>query len=306
MSKKHVKTLTRKKARWGYLFILPLCLGLIFQFGIPTIRSVIFSLLRVDLSAEGFRTTPIGLRNYYDALFVNTVFREKAVRSLLDMLLNLPLITIFSFFAASLINNKFRGRAVVRVIFFLPLVLAAPSLMNFDASDALQTMMGSGNNYKASQSLAGIESLNLANMLISSGVLPTAVARYLSEAAGRIYDVIILSGVQIIIFLAALQSIPPTMYEVAAIEGASAWESYWKITFPMTSPMIMTCMIFTIIDSFTASTNQTLSMIEDTAFGNSLNFGLSSAMSWIYSIMILLLLGVVTLIMRGVVRNYEG
>jgi len=95
------------------------------------------------------------------------------------------------------------------------------------------------------------------------------------------------------------------MYEVASIEGASAWESYWRITFPMTCPMIMTCMIFTVIDSFTSSTNKTLSMIEDVAFKN-FNHGLSSAMAWIYTILIMLLLGLVVLIMRKVVKRYEG
>ena len=95
------------------------------------------------------------------------------------------------------------------------------------------------------------------------------------------------------------------MYEVAAIEGASAWESYWRITFPMTCPMILTCMVFTIIDSFTGANNTTLTMIEDTAFNN-FNFGLSAAMSWIYTVLILLLLGLVVLMMRKVVKKYEN
>ena len=298
-------TLTKKKARYGYLFVLPLCFGLIFQFGIPVVESLRFAFSRVDVTSAGYTPTYVGIQNFYDALLVNTTFRERAVRSLLNMLLNLPLITVFSFFAASLVNQKFRGRGAVRVIFFLPLVLAAPSLMNFDAGDALQNMMGASGNFKASQSLTGIESLNLAQWMITSGILPTTVAQYLSGAADRIYDIIILSGVQILIFLAALQSIPPTMYEVAAIEGASPWESYWRITFPMTCPMILTCMIFTIIDSFTSSSNATLSMIENTAFSN-YNFGLSAAMSWIYTVLILLLLGLVTLVMRRVVRQYEA
>lgn len=303
--KKGMMTLNKKKARWGYLFVLPLIFGLIFQFGIPAVRSLWFAFCEVTVKGtEGFTATFDGLQNFYDALLVNTTFREKAVKSLLAVLLNLPLITIFSFFAASLLNQKFKGRWLVRTIFFLPLVLAAPALMNFDAGDALQNMMGSSGNFKASESLTGLESVNLANLLISSGVLPQTIANYLASAADRIYDIVILSGVQILVFLAALQSIPPTMYEVAAIEGASPWESYWRITFPMTCPMIMTCMIYTIIDSFTASTNATLEMIENTAF-TTFNYGLSSAMSWIYTVLILLLLGLVVLIMRKVVKQYE-
>ncbi len=298
-------TLSRKKARYGWLFVLPLCFGLIFQFGIPVLRSIQFAFSSVQVTENGMIPTFSGLSNFYTALMVNTTFREKAVQSLLNMLLNLPLITVFSFFAASLLNQKFKGRFLVRTLFFLPLVLAAPALMNFDAGDALQSMMGASGNFKSSQSLTGIESVNLAQWLISSGVMPQTIAEYLASAADRIYDIIILSGVQILIFLAALQSIPPAMYEVAAIEGASAWESYWRITFPMTCPMILTCMIFTIIDSFTGANNTTLDMIEDTAFNN-FNFGLSAAMSWIYTVLILLLLGLVVLMMRKVVKKYEN
>ena len=303
--RKGMMTLTRKKARWGYLFVLPLCFGLIFQFGIPALRSLYFAFSYVEVSGtEGLRPMFQGLKNFHDALLVNTNFREKAVQSLLAVLLNLPLITIFSFFAASLLNQKFRGRWLVRTIFFLPLVLAAPALMHFDAGDALQSMMGASGNFKSSQSLTGLESVNLANLLISSGILPQTIASYLAAAADRIYEIVILSGVQILVFLAALQSIPPTMYEVAAIEGASPWESYWRITFPMTCPMIMTCMIYTIIDSFTASTNATLEMIENTAF-STINYGLSSAMSWIYTLLVLALLGLVVVIMQKVVKQYE-
>ncbi len=305
MKKKKMMTLSRKKARYGYLFVIPLLFGLVFQFGIPAARSIQFAFSTVNISATGFSTVFNGIQNFYDALLVNTTFREKAVQSLLNMLLNLPLITIFSFFAASILNQNFKGRWLVRTLFFLPLVLAAPALMNFDAGDALQSMMGASGSFKASESLTGLQSYNLMSLLISSGVLPQNIALYLANAADRIYDIIILSGVQTLIFLAALQSIPPTMYEVASIEGASAWESYWRITFPMTSPMIMTCMIFTIIDSFTASTNATLTMIENMAFNN-FNFGLSAAMSWIYTILILLLLGLVVLLMRKVVKRYEG
>ena len=178
-------TLSRKKARYGWLFVLPLCFGLIFQFGIPVLRSIQFAFSSVQVTENGMIPTFSGLSNFYTALMVNTTFREKAVQSLLNMLLNLPLITVFSFFAASLLNQRFKGRFLVRTLFFLPLVLAAPALMNFDAGDALQSMMGASGNFKSSQSLTGIESVNLAQWLISSGVLPQTIAEYLAGAADR-------------------------------------------------------------------------------------------------------------------------
>lgn len=298
-------TLTRKKERYGYLFLLPLIVGLIFMFGIPIIRSLIFAFSEVTVNRDGFHHVLNGVSNFYQALFVSTTYREAVVNSILNMLLNLPLITIFSFFVASILNQNFHGRWLARIIFFLPLILASSALMSFDASDTLQNLMGSSGSFKESTSLSGIESINLGNLLISSGILPTKITHYLMTAADRIYDIVILSGVQIMIFLAAFQAIPGTMYEVASIEGASAWESYWKITFPLVSPMMLTAMIYTIIDSFTAATNKTLALIEDTAFTKQ-SFGLSSAMSWIYTAMILLFLGLVYLLMGRVVKRYEG
>ena len=297
-------TLTKKKARYGYLFIIPMLFGLVFLFGIPIIRSLQFAFSEVTISQIGFQTSFSGIANFYNALFVSTDYRKYVVTSILNMLLNLPLIIIFSCFVASILNQKFHGRWLARVIFFLPLVLASSALMSFDAGDTLQNLMGSTEGFKQSASLTGIQSYNLGQLIVTSGVLPKQITSYLMAAADRIYDIVILSGVQILIFLTALQSIPDTMYEVASIEGASAWESYWKITFPMISPMMLVSMIYTIIDSFVSSTNKTLTLIEDTAFKNQ-NFGLSAAMAWLYTLFILLFLGIVYLLMGKVVNRYE-
>lgn len=300
-------TLNEKKARYGYLFILPLLTGLIFMFGIPIIQSIIFAFSKIGISQKGFSTEWTGLTNFYNTLFIETTYREEVVKSLLNMLLNVPLIIIFSFFIANLINQKFPGRGVIRVIFFLPLVLASSALISFDTGDMLQNVMGSGlgGGFKESQSLSGIESYNLGYWLMTSGVLPDTAVQYLMGAADRIYEIVILSGVQILIFLAALQSVPREMYEVASIEGASSWESYWKITFPMVSPMMLTAVVYSIIDSFVSSTNKTVEMIQTTSFTNQ-NFGLSAAMAWIYFIFILAITGIVYFFMTKVVKRYES
>lgn len=304
MAAKGMMTLTKKKARYGYLFIIPLLFGLVFLFGIPILRSLLFVFSEVTISQKGFSTSFNGFANFYNALLVNTQYRQNVAVSMLNMLLNLPLIIIFSCFVASILNQNFHGRWLARVIFFLPLVLASSALMSFDAGDALQNLMGSSGGLKQSASLTGIQSYNLGQLIVTSGVLPKQITDYLMAAADRIYDIVILSGVQILIFLTALQSIPDSMYEVASIEGASAWESYWKIAFPMISPMMLVSMIYTIIDSFVSPTNKTLALIEDTAFKNQ-NFGLSAAMAWIYTLCILLFLGIVYLLMGKVVNRYE-
>lgn len=305
MKTRKMKTLQQKKARYGYLFILPLLFGMVVLFGIPVVESLVFSLSNVHIDRNGFSTTWNGLGNYYEALFVETGYREKVVNSILNMLLNVPLIVIFSFFMANLLNQKFHGRWLARVVLCLPLVLASSALLSFDSGDILQAAMGSAaGNLKESQSLLGLQSQNLGELLITSGILPTRLAEYLMTAADRIYEIILYSGVQILIFLAALQSVPRDLYEVASMEGASAWEAYWKITFPMVSPILVTVVIYTIIDSFVISTNQTLETIQTTAFTKQL-FGLSAAMAWVYFLLILIIIGVVYYLLSRMVKKYD-
>ena len=280
MKQRRAVSLQEKRGRYGYVFLAPLLFGLIFLFGIPIIRSLIFSFSAVG-SEDGLVPRFIGLKNFHDALFADTEYRQVVVLSVGNMLLNLPLIIIFSFFVANLLNQKFFGRTVVRVIFFLPIVLASSALLTFDASDILQNTMGAANGgFKQSESvMGGSGSIDMFLILMQSG-LPSEVADYIMTAASRIYDIIVLSGVQILIFLAGLQSIPRSVYEASSIEGATGWETFWKITFPMISPLILTCSVYTIIDSFTSSTNKTISMIQDKM--TNIQFGLSAAMSWIY------------------------
>lgn len=293
-------SLADKKGRYGYIFIAPLVFGLIFMFGIPIIQSLVFSFNKVALAANGYKQAYVGFKNYYNALFVETEFREKAVKSVIDAALNVPLIVFFSFFIANLLNQEFPCRSVARVIMLLPLAMSSAAFSNFNSSDMMQSAMSVG------QGAAGIESgtfqsANFGAILVSFGV-PNAISEYLMQAADRIYEIINLSGIQILLFLAALQSVPRATYEAAQIEGATAWETYWKITFPMISPMVFMTFVYTIIDSFSSTTNKTITLVQTTAFSNG-NFGLSAAMSWIYFTMIIILLGIVALILKKVMKD---
>ncbi len=287
--KKRVLTLEARKGRLGWIFIAPFLFGIVFLFGIPIIRSIVYSFGTVQ--PDGGAVTFAGLKNYYDALFVETEYRQRVVQSILNMLVNLPLITLYSFFIANVLNQKFACRGLFRVIFFLPIVLSSAAMMSFDAGDILQnTMGGAGGGLKESDSLGG--GAGLLTLLYNTG-LPETMIDYVFDVVGRINEIVMLSGVQTVIFLAALQSIPRSVYEAASIEGATAWESFWKVTFPMITPMIITCIVYTIIDSFNAAGNSTLEMMRDKAFGTTQNFGLGAAMAWIYSVVILLIIGIV-------------
>lgn len=207
----------------------------------------------------------------------------------MNIVLNTPLILIFSLFFAVLLNQKFHGRVLARAIFFLPVILASGIIASIENGDLMQSVVRSASD-STGGGLSVIKNLELTTLLIESGLSPTVV-QYLTGAVSRIYEIVSQSGVQILIFLAGLQSISPSLYEAAKIEGSTGYEAFWKITFPMIGPLILTNLVYTIIDSFIS--DQTSRMVVDTAF-KSFNFGLSAAMSWMYFAIIALLLWITT------------
>lgn len=303
MKKKKIRTLAQVNGRYAYIFLLPFLFGLLFLFGIPMVQSLWFSFSKVGINRNGFFTEFNGFANFYELLFVNIDYRQEVVNSILNLLLNVPIIIVFSFFIANILNKKFPGRSISRVIMFSTLVLASSALVSFDNGDVLQNVMGNASTNAEGSSLS-MQSYNLGEFLVTSGILPTKVSEYLMSAADRIYDIVIYSGVEVIIFLAALQSIPKDMYEVASIEGATGWEMYWKITFPMVSPFLLLCVVYAIIDSFTMHSNTTLELIQDQAFKKQ-SFGIAASMSWIYFLIIAIIIAIAYSLLSRMVKKYE-
>lgn len=277
------RTYAEQKSLWGFLFVLPWLLGFIFFFIIPFISSFRYSLSAIEASSEGMKIDFVGFSNYTEALTVNTSFNRILTESILNMVVNVPLIVIFSLFLAVLLNQKFFGRAIARSIFFLPVILASGVIMTLESSSLIQAV---NDQNAGSGILSGLGSYELASMMMNAGVSET-ITDYLTGAVDRIYQVVSQSGVQILIFLAGIQSISPQLYEASKMEGATGYEAFWKITFPMVSPLILVNMIYTIIDSF--SRNDMTELIRETGF-TTFNFGLSSAMAWLYFVAIMIIL----------------
>jgi len=282
-------TLSQRRAILGIFFILPWLIGFVFLFLAPLIESFRFSFSKLIVAPDGFTLQFIGIANFREALAVDPEFNRVLTQSVLEMLYDVPMILFFSLFMATLLNQKFRGRSVARAIFFLPVILASGAVEAAQQSGLIQ-MTGS---VQAAEDLAqqqtGFDPMMVVRMLGNAGI-PEWYVDYISSAITRIYEIISSSGVQILIFLAALQSIPSSMYEVAKIDGATAYEMFWKITFPMVSPLILTNVIYTIIDSFGDS--PVTERIYQTAFQTQ-NFGLSAAMAWLYTLSVSLLLIIV-------------
>lgn len=283
-------SLEQKNRYYGLYFILPWFIGFLFLFLAPLVSSFRYGLSKLKVTDEGFTLNFVGLENYKEALFSHESYVRTLTESFVNIVVNTPLIIIFSLFFAVILNQKFGGRVLARAIFFLPVILASGIIASIESGDLMQSVVRSAND-STGGGLSLMKNLQLTALLLDSGMSPVLV-QYFTSAVSRIYEIVSQSGVQILIFLAGLQSISPSLYEAAKIEGSTGYEAFWKITFPMISPLILTNLVYTIIDSFIS--DKTSRLVVETAF-KSYNFGLSAAMAWIYFAVIAFVLWITTL-----------
>ncbi|SDY95394.1 ABC-type sugar transport system, permease component [Evansella caseinilytica] len=290
LTRRSKMSLEERKGLWGWLFIAPWLVGFTLLFAVPLFQSVRYSFSELSLTASGLQLDYTALANYRYSVMQHVDYNRTLVEAVVNMIVNVPLIIIFSLFVATLLNQRFKGRMAARAIFFLPVILASGVIASIESGDYLQSaMMGGGADSNAGSG-SMLRSFELEKLLLQSGMNEFFVV-YLTGAVDRIYEIVSASGVQIIIFLAGLQSIAPQLYEASKIEGATGYEAFWKITFPMISPLILTNVIYTVIDSFT--NNDMTMLIQETAF-QQFNFGLSAAMSWMYFLIIAVILFITT------------
>lgn len=288
----------QQKAIWGFFYVLPWLIGFLLFFLVPLVQSLRFSLSKVDSQGSGVQIDFIGFDNFVYALTVHNSFNRTFVESIMNMVVNVPLIIIFSMFLAAVLNQKFRGRGIARAIFFLPVVLASGVIASLEAQSLVEALT---NETQSGGFVSVLSSFELERMMLEAGVNESFVM-YLTGAVDRIYEIVSQSGVQILIFLAGIQSISSHLYEAAKIEGATGYEAFWKITFPMVSPLILVNVVYTVIDSF--SRNEMADLVREVGFSN-FNFGLSSAMAWIYFIAVSLILAITIWIISRRVFYYE-
>ena len=296
--KRKVVSLDKKKARAGWIFILPFLIGFVVVY-LPIIwNSIFMSFNTVNMGgAGGYTLTWCGLENYQYALFTDPDFVQTLLTGLGELVFDVPAILIFSLFMAVLLNQKMVGRAAFRAIFFIPVILSTGIMETIEGQNMMGTMMegtGSINGSETSASSTIVNAMDI-EKLFSSMKVGQELVTYVTKMINEIYDIVNRSGVQMLIFLAGLQSISPAIYEACRIDGATSWETFWKITFPMISPMILVNGVYTIIDSFTTNSNTVMSFIQDVyKSGGSEGMVRSSAMSWMYFILVMLILAAVT------------
>lgn len=294
--KKKMRRMTevQRRSRAGFLFVLPFTIGFLSFYLQPLLTSIGYTFRNVQpKKGGGVSDTWIGLGNYQWLFTDNADYPKALLNCFKDMLINTPVIIIFSLFIAVILNQKFRGRMFARAIFFMPVIISSGlvmGIMNGDTQMAEVQTDTSSAIFTASGMVEILEGMNMPETIIS----------VFTSIVSQIFDTLWKCGIQILLFLAALQSVSPSLYEAAKIEGASGWESFWKVTFPNVTPIILVNVIYTIIDTITDSSNELMSTINSTAFDN-LFYSRASAMAWIFFVILLALIGVIFLISRSFV-----
>lgn len=299
-----IKYATKRRLN-GVVFILPWLIGFTFFFIIPIINTVIYSFNQVSVKETGgMALDPVGISNYVNLFKTEVTTQNQQILRLLveenqRILVNVPLIVIFSLFLALIINAKFKGRALVRVIFFLPIILGI---------DVVSSMLfakppGAVEGATAQMALDAFDKTSIADILLKYTGLPIQIAQFIQDALKNISMIISKSGVQVLIFLAGLQSISPSLYEVARIEGATEYETFWKVTVPSMANITFFISVYTLIDMFLNSS--ITKEIYNFAFLKS-KIGVGSALSVVFVLNEMVFLFIISLFLKKVVKLDYG
>lgn len=283
---------------WGIAFCLPWFLGFVFFFLIPLIQSVWWSFNDVSPITGGLNISFAGLGNYV-ALFSNyidessLVFTETLFSSLGQLILNLLIVVIFSLLIAIFLNTKFKGNGFVKAIFFIPVIFNTTAI-----TIAMEGLLGGRLDSSMAENFALAREFT---MLLRRMSLPVSFTDFLIKAVDQIFAIVNMSGVQILIFLAAIQSVPQHLYEAAKIEGATRYEMFWKITFPMVTPIFLTVVVYTVVQSFANS--DMIQFMKNAE--KQMKYGLSSTIAVIFFVLNFILIGLIFLLLKSKVFYYD-
>ncbi len=285
-------SLSTRKANAGWIFVAPFALGMLLIY-LPVIIDSFLGSFAIVTTQKGdageVKVIQYSLEYFKKA--IDSDFMMNLWSGFQELILNVPAILIFSLFIAVILNQKMIGRAAFRAIFFIPVILSTGLMESINTADILSGNTSIDDGSGATE--GGILSVMDVEELFGSMMVGTELVEYVVDLVNRIYSIINYSGVQMLIFLAGLQSISPSIYEACQIEGATSWETFWKITFPMISPMILVNGIYTIIDSFTRKDNSVMSMIQSSinqSGPSSPDAATATAQAWLYFGMILLVI----------------
>ncbi len=266
----------------GGSFMSPWLIGVLVFTLFPLGYSIWLSFCQVEFSAEGILTSFVGIRWYKEALTADANFVKNMTSTFQSIIFSTPMILVFSIILALLLNRPLKGRAFFRALYFFPvIIISGPVISKLMSNDAFNIIHPEQFAvYQVLQNLPGLISVPLC---------------YIFD---NIVVILWYSGVQTLIILAGLQKIGDPIYEAASIDGASAWQKFWKITLPHLRPMILVSAAYTIVDLAGKSTTAMHGLIEKNMMNIDKPYSYSSALSWLYTLAVLLVLGIAFLILK--------
>ena len=296
-SKKHHLSYTGRKALYGYGFIGIWIIGFITFFLRPFITSVIYSVSDIQFVENGMNLSFNNFATYKKIIFEDPDLLRELLSCFTELIYSVPVIVVVSIMIAVMLNDKFIGKTFFRAVFFLPVIISGGAILNIIRGDSMVSLMVEGTKAGSMLEISNVQTL------IAEFALPTELSEFLITISNRVFDMLWKSGIQILLFLAALQTISPSIYEASKIEGASGWDNFWKITIPMISPMILLAVIYSIIDSFTDSTNVVMKTILSEA--SYLRYTNASVLSVLYFATNMIFIGIVYFVLERILP-YSG
>ena len=286
------------RSKHGFLFTLPWLIGIIIFFLVPLLQSIIYSFSKVKLTVSGLESQFYGLKNFSTLLLKDALFTENLKNGFLSFLYSFPLIIILSLILGILLNQKFRSRMFFRALYFLPVIIASGVVIELIFVTRTGDISSTGTDESVRDSMISVSSI------ISWFGLPTNISDYINSVVSKIMDLVWSCGIQIVLWIAGLQAIPDLLYEVSKVEGATKWEEFWYITFPMLSRVTILVAVFTAVELITAKTDPV--MQQSVIFSQAQKYGEASAMLWMYFIVIGLFVGLLlVLYLRMCAKKWE-
>lgn len=283
--KKKMKSIEDIKSSYGWLFISTWLIGVVLFFAIPVIQSFIYSFSQMTINEDGVNTVWIGLKNYNYVINEHTDYLNWLSRSITNFVYSLPVIVLLSMVLALLLNQKFRGRLFFRALYFMPVIIATGVVIDLISGMSGSDMTSSSVNESVSGGMFSVQDI------IAVLSLPAEVAEFVQKIISDIFNLIWNSGIQTVLFLAGLQSIPATLYEASKVEGATKWEEFWFITFPMLSNVTLLVIIYTMVELFISNNNVVVSHVYDLM--RAAVYDETSAMMWFYFLSIGIVMGII-------------
>lgn len=299
MKNKKRRTLLTENDKTGMLFVLPFVIGFIWLFFKPLLESANYTFHRVSVDSNGLVLEPIGFENWQYLVTKDSAFMKQVTKILSSVTVEVLVIMFMSIFLAVLLVDKFPGRLFFRVCLFLPMIFASDAILHtFGLLGGTSEMTAESNEFVM---MSGETTGFIKDIISSFGILTPLIEKF-TVYAGKLFNLLWNMSLQIVIFIIGLQAIPPHLYEVAKMEGATPWETFWKITFPLLTPSILLCLIYSIIDYFNTSTNKIVQMIDENMV-NRLDYACTQ--SWAYSLLVFAIVLVINAILSRKVVSMD-